>query len=179
MYSKARIRTTKWQVSPTFSRSSYLVQHSELEHLKRIRDFFSLELSLKNGNTTKWASLVSYSHTGYTHIYGSAEGNSLPVLTKKNKGSFVNVYEGDSEGHHLTKANKSSTDTCILAFTFVICRHSKYTEPTQLAVRDPALPFPKLLDLRPLSSIPTAKNFNEGLDLLAQSDVKWTQSRKL
>lgn len=52
MDSQARIRTTKWQVSPTFSRSSYLVQHSELEHLKRVQDFFSLEFSLKNGNTT-------------------------------------------------------------------------------------------------------------------------------
>lgn len=30
----------------------------------------------------------------HTHIYGSAEGNSLLVLTEKNKGSFVNVYEG-------------------------------------------------------------------------------------
>lgn len=65
-----------------------------------------------------------YSHTGYTHIYGSAEGNSLLVLTEKNKSSFVNVYEGGWEGHLLTKANKSSTDICILAFTFVIHRHS-------------------------------------------------------
>lgn len=59
---------------------------------KEYRDFFSLELSVKNGNTTKWAGLVSCSHTGYTHIYGSAGGNSLLVLTEKNKGSFVNVY---------------------------------------------------------------------------------------
>lgn len=55
----------------------------------------------------------------------------------------------------------------------------KSTKTTQPAVWDPALPFAKRLDLTPLSSIQTAKNFNEGLDLPAQSDVKGTQSRKL
>lgn len=123
MYSKPRIRTTKWQVSPTFSRSSYLVQHSELEHLKRIQGLLFFRAFFKKWKHQKWAGLVSFSHTGYTHIYGSAEGNSLLVLTEKNKGSFVNVYEGGWEGHHLTTANKSSTGTCILAFTFVIHRH--------------------------------------------------------
>lgn len=44
------------------------------------------------------------------------------ALTRRNKGSSVNFYEGGEKDINLL--NKSSGNTCILFFTFLVGRHS-------------------------------------------------------
>lgn len=68
-------------------------------------------------------SYISYICTIYIYIYiYMVLLKGIPLaLTRRNKGSSVNFYEGGEDTNLL---NKSSSNTCILFFTFLVGRHS-------------------------------------------------------
>lgn len=67
-------------------------------------------------------SYISYICTVYIYIYMVLLKGIPLALTRRNKGSSVNFYEGGEKDINLL--NKSSSNTCILFFTFLVGRHS-------------------------------------------------------